>query len=191
MDKIDILYRYYNDAFELSREAQKNRGKYFIYLCIIIAIQFMFIYDPSIASAILKALFIKLIDANVVLNIYILQTFIWVIFLYISIRYYQTNVYIERQYACIRKIENDLTEISNLKIDRESVNYLNEYPLILNVISFVYKYIFPFIYLVAVIAKILSEHSTGVLYLIDLTASIFCIIITTLYVYFLFKKHKK
>ena len=113
------------------------------------------------------------------------------IFLYISIRYYQTNVYIERQYACIRKIENDLTEISNLKIDRESVNYLNEYPLILNVISFVYKYIFPFIYLVAVIAKILSEHSTGVLYLIDLTASIFCIIITTLYVYFLFKKHKK
>ena len=76
MDKIDILYRYYNDTFELSREAQKNRGKYFIYLCIIIAIQFMFIYDPSIASAILKALFIKLIDANVVLNIYILQTWI-------------------------------------------------------------------------------------------------------------------
>jgi hypothetical protein len=66
----------------------------------------------------------------------IIQTFIWVIAFYLFIRYFQTNIYIERHYSYIMQLEQDISkELQSNIFNRERKNYLQSYPLILDIIE--------------------------------------------------------
>jgi hypothetical protein len=98
---------------------------------------------------------------------------LWVGLLALLIRYYQINVFIEKQYTYIHKIEENLEDILNGKyITREGAYYLADYPLFSDFIHYAYNIIFPSILIIATLFKIRMEDAIyeqlGYAFLFDL-----------------------
>lgn len=90
-------------------------------------------------------------------QITVIQSFVWVLVLYLFMRYIQTNIYIERLYKYIEQIENEIEKQVEIMFNRESKNYENEYPLVLNIIHIIYVWLFPIMSILIVSLKIYFE----------------------------------
>lgn len=86
----------------------------------------------------------------------VIQTLLWILVLYVFMRYCQLNIYVERQYKYLSDIENELLE-NGLKISREGKNYNENYPVVLCVIDFLYKWFFPILFLGINVIRISTE----------------------------------
>ena len=184
MKDIDLLYDHYKDSFNLIRKSQAERNRFFIILCILIALLFLFAVDPISTEHTITTSLKEYLKINLNFNNMIIQSLIWIVLLFFEIRYYQTNIYIERQYKYIHSLERRISSLTNISFDRESNNYLGSYPCILNLIDFLYKVVFPILLIVVVIAKIFSEITCIVNtlnFFFNFIISIFIIILTVTY----------
>lgn len=87
-----------------------------------------------------------------------IQTLVWILVVYILIRYCQDTLYVERQYKYLDKIEKTISEELNGSLfDREGSNYLNDYPMVLNFIDLFYKMLMPIIFFIINIVRIVQE----------------------------------
>lgn len=194
MDNVDLLYDHYKDSFSLIKKSQAERNRFFIILCILIAMLFLFAVDPINTESTIVTSLKEYLNVNIIFSNMIIQSLIWILLLFFEIRYYQTNIYIERQYEYIHSLEHKISSLTNIPFDRESTNYLNSYPFILNLIDFTYKLVFPLLLIVIVSAKILSEanHVVSVLnFFFNFIISIWVITLTITYLCFIHKKQKK
>ncbi|MDR2408203.1 MAG: hypothetical protein LBE13_08840, partial [Bacteroidales bacterium] len=91
-------------------------------------------------------------------QITVIQSFVWVIVLYLFMRYIQTNIYIERLYKYIKQLENRIEEQAEVIFNRESKSYEVKYPLILNIIHIIYVWIFPIMSILIITLKIYFER---------------------------------
>jgi hypothetical protein len=194
----DITYDHYKETCELSRAAQKDRNKYFVFLCISIGVLLLLSLSPD---TIIQAILIWVknsIDANIVFDVSLIQSFMWVATTYITTRYIQTNIYIEKLYPYIENLEKaigknlgDKTEMFN----RESKNYLKEYPIVQDFIFFIYTRIFPLMYLIVISGKAFLEwfYQTKITtYLIvDSILALVIVILIILYCVFQYQIAKK
>ena len=115
--------------------------------------------------------------------------YIWIVIAYISVRYIQAVIYIERQYTYISIIEKEVSEIIEWDyFNRESGFYLGKYPKILDLVHIFYTWIIPILIMLINILKILLEiiSFTTILPLVfDLICCVFCIVIFLLYQFFM------
>lgn len=185
MNELEILYDHYKDSYGLSKQAQDKRNKYFLVICIIEFTLFFFVFSPNETASTLLRFLSSISDAQIVLSVQILQCFLWVILVYFSIRYCQSNLYVEKQYKYLERLELDISlKLSGFNLDRESGNYLNKYPKALDFIHIFYTWIFSILYIVINTVKIASEwifKQNIAISIIDSVFYIFCTILMCLY----------
>lgn len=192
MNNLELLYDHYKDSYELSRESQIERNKLFIILTVIIALQFLFIVEPDSLLHTLSNWLNESFKISITVEFNIIQSVLWFILLYFTIRYYQVNTYIERQYRYLHKLEEAISCLTGSEFNREGFNYLEEYPRLLDFISIIYRVLYPLLYLIVLSVKIGFEIYSYVLcpaLILDISLALCCFILTFLYLLFLHKEY--
>ena len=158
MEHLEILYDHYKETFELSKGEQEKRNKCFVIVCLIEALSFLMFIQPDTASDILLSIINSNTENPLLMGSSILQTLLWILVLYTLIRYCQHNTYIERQYSYIERLESEISnQFNDFKFDRESGNYLNDYPFFLDLIHIFYTWFAPILFLVINTVRITKE----------------------------------
>ena len=193
MEILETLYDHYKDTCGLTNAARENRNKAFVLLCVLEALAFMFIFDSSKAcNMILQTITIKLGEALCV-GQGVLQTLLWILILYVFMRYCQLNTYVERQYTYLSIMEKELKK-GKLPIDREGDYYNADYPAVLKIVDFMYKWFFSVLFLVIHVVRIIAEwiqSSWCTALLVDTLIAIAIIIIAISYIFTLHPLKKK
>ena len=147
MEHLDILYDHYKDTVVLMKDAQRDRDRFFVIMCILLALLFVFNLDPLSTLSTIQQIaknqwgVVSIPETNVI------RSLLWGLLLYYTIRYIQRNIYSERLTNYIHTIEENFQLNGDLPICREGGNYLQEYPPVLNLIHYIYTIIFPVLYL--------------------------------------------
>lgn len=193
MDTLDVLYDHYKETFSLSKESQGRRNKSFVILCVLEAISFLLLIRPEMAFELILKGINRDIETPLQLSNTIIQTLIWLLIVYVMIRYIQDMLYIERQYTYLNKLEK---EISNLTISgifsREGENYQRNYPMVLNFIDLFYKMLMPILFALINIVRIHEEWILSQESLIALVCdTILCAAIIVIDWFYFFEIHTK
>lgn len=157
MDTLELLYDHYKESISHMKMAQRERDKIFIVLCILLAALYFFGVNPSESTSALQQILDSQFGIKTTFEFSILQALLWILLLYFTLRYLQRNIYSERLTNYIHSLEKEISSYAQLRFDRESTNYLNEYPLVLDLIHWIYTFIFPIAYLSLIIFKIRCE----------------------------------
>ena len=148
MEGNDLLYDHYKESFSLSKEAQSRRNKYFLILCLLEALSFGFLTNPQMVIELFNKGIKSYLEITLPFEIHILQTLLWVLVIYVLIRYIQDVLYIERQYGYLEKLEKEIDCILGKRkiFCREGLAYRDEYPMVLNIITLFYKTMMPLLF---------------------------------------------
>ncbi len=158
-DKLQILSEHYTHTFDFLQPHLRKRDRLFIGVLLLIIIMLFQIYTPDEASSVIAQLISDKLNLKTHINFLYIQSVIWFVLLAIVIKYFQSVVFIERQYDYIHALENILSnEYSDGAFTREGDAYLSDYPAFLKWASFLYTILFPAILLVVVTSKIIIEY---------------------------------
>ena len=191
MDKPDLLYDHYKETYSIIKDNLIQRNRFFIMLLVIITLQFLFAISPKSIITIITTIILNTYHIDISGQMVIIQCLLWLVLLYFTMRYYQSTVSIERQYNYIHSLEADIADLMDIKFNRESGDYLNDYPKMNDMIDILYKWIFPLIYCLVICCKIISEFqnsSFGLPIIFDVIIFICCFVLTILYLVFLHGK---
>lgn len=183
MDSLDLIYDHYKETFSFIQEAQNKRNKYFVILCILETILFLFIVQPNAAN---EALVIMLKTSNEFVTWYpeVFQSLLWILILYTFIRYCQSHVYVDRQYHYLYKIEEFVSyKINNFTFCREGSNYKYKYPLFLKSVYIFYTWIAPLLFAIINLMKIIHEWFLWHSLIVVFDTFIFIILVLFIVVY--------
>lgn len=159
--EIEIFYDHYKDSFAYLRKYLNLRDRYFLFALICIVILFFQIHTPELSTKISETLIKNKIGQEIQIDFNILNTVFLVFFLSILIKYFQINLYIDRQYDYIHKIEENLTnKLAQFEITREGKSYANNYPVVLSIVHRIYTIFFPALIIVGLFVKWISEYNT-------------------------------
>lgn len=195
-DKLQILSEHYTHTFDFLQSHLRKRDRLFIGVLLLIIIILFQIYTPDEASSVITQLISDKLGLKKPINFLYIQSAIWFVLLAIVIKYFQSVVFIERQYSYIHALENILSsQYSDGAFTREGDAYLSDYPLFLNWASFLYTILFPAILLVVVTSKIIIEYKqygcSEILIWFNALIYIFISISIALYLYVIHFKKKK
>lgn len=158
MDVLEMLYDHYKETFSLSKEAQARRNKSFILLCVFEAISFLLLIRPEKAFELILGGINNKLNVTLELSNTIMQTLLWLLIVYVMIRYIQDMLYIERQYTYIDNLEKKIARLSSVDIfAREGKNYQKDYPMVLNFIELFYKMLMPILFALINVVRIYKE----------------------------------
>lgn len=150
--ELEIYYDHYKDSFSHLRNYIKQRDKYFLYCIILLALVFLNTILPHDFELISKAYLEKKIGLKDLNNLKLLNSFLLFCMLSISIKYFQVNLLIERQYSYIHHVEKRLSfKLNEFNIFREGKSYLSNYPIFGSIVHRIYTIGFP-ILLIALLA---------------------------------------
>ncbi|MBP2654579.1 MAG: hypothetical protein H6Q73_2148 [Firmicutes bacterium] len=192
MEKLDVLYDHYKESNALSQSAQKQRSQYFCSICVLELLNLVFlIYPNEMVSAVSQVASSKY-SVTIPIGISVIQAALWVSIVYFLVQYYQKNIYIERQYIYLAGLEKDISGlIDSASFKREGDNYLQGYPLVLDVIDFFYKWVIPVSFILINTLKIVFEymnHLHWALTLFDTICFLFLAVLTILYLKMIHKR---
>lgn len=190
MDKTELLYDHYKETFSIIKETIIQRNRFFVMVFLVMTLQFLFASSPDSVSYLIIGIVQKQYEIDISNQMSIIQSFLWLILLYLTMRYYQATIHIEKQYNCIYSIESDISNIEHIKFDRESGNYLSNYPKMSDFVDILYKWMFPLIYCLVICYKIGNELvllKFKLQTIIDLILFISCLWLTVLYFIYLHK----
>jgi len=191
MERNELLYDHYKETYSLHLEAKKKRDNAFVMLCIVITLLFCFLLEPVGVFESIYEMLKSNFSVELPFKSTILQSFLWVMVLYFFIRYFQASIYIERLYNYIEELENCIADNYKIKFDRESKNYENNYPLILNIIHIIYFLVFPIISIIIIGFKIYFELVSKLNLLptiFDTAIALMIVILNICYLLFINKK---
>lgn len=192
MEKIDIQYDHYKETFKIIRDNEKERNKLFIIVIIHVLVIFLFMVKPNEIYQTINEFSKNYIQNGLYFGINAIEIFIWISTLYFSTRYFQININIDRKYIYLHNLEEQLSKSLKLEFNRESKAYEEEYPILLNIIYWTYRYIFPILYILfLIIGLILSLKNYTILkVIIGIIVSIFLITMNILYMIQSYKENK-
>ena len=193
MEPLELLYDHYKETFNLSKEAQNRRNKGFLMLCILEAISFWLLIQPEKVFELLTDGINNGLDVTLSLSNTIMQTLLWIVTVYILIRYIQDVLYVERQYGYLSVLEKQISELNEIDIfKRESDNYLSNYPIVLNLIDLFYKTFMPILFIIINSVRIFMEWENAIRISIALVCdtAIFSAVFIITWFYF-FEIHSK
>jgi len=193
LEPLELLYDHYKETFNLSKEAQNRRNKGFLMLCILEAISFWLLIQPEKVFELLTGGINNGLDVTLSLSNTIMQTLLWIVTVYILIRYIQDVLYVERQYGYLSVLEKQISELNEIDIfKRESDNYLSNYPIVLNLIDLFYKTFMPILFIIINSVRIFMEWENAIQISIALVCdtAIFSAVFIITWFYF-FEIHSK
>ncbi len=193
MDAEEKLIGHYSETCELQREAVKLRNKLFVLLCVNTCVLYLLIFSETDATTALHSWMKNNLSIDIALSASVITVFCWIVFLYTTMRYIQSNVNIERQYQYIHQLEKDISNRINVTFEREGKNYLEDYPFVLNIIDFLYKWFFPLFFIVTIAVKVFIEiliHTNIACTICDSLIGGTVILLWTSYLFFLHSKKK-
>lgn len=191
MDALDLLYKHYNDTNTLRLAAQERRNKEFAILCVLEALSFLVLIKPEQALMALLNCVNSVADTTLELGNGILQTLLWVLLVYIQIRYVSDMLYVEKQYRYQATLEKQLSEKSRVEISREGDNYIKDYPIVLNLIDLFYKMLCPVLFEIINIVRICYEWKTTASLLALILDTVFCASSFIIMWFYFFEIHSK
>lgn len=148
MNSTDILYDHYKESFSLTKEAQTRRNKSFIFLCLLEALSFLIYINPNKAFGLLLDGIKSKLGISLTWGNTILQTLLWILIIYVLIRYIQDMLYVERQYTYLQSLEEAISHsLATNVFNREGENYQKDYPMVLNFIDLFYKMFIPIFFI--------------------------------------------
>lgn len=157
-DSISILYDHYKDTCSIIMAAVKKRDRAMFFVLIAAGFfSFQTIFPIAADGAVVDFLSFKFglklqVDLTVIGNI------VWLFVLLFTLRYFQTVVFVERQYAYIHRVEDDInTATGSELITREGKSYLAKYPLFSEWMHVLYTIVFPTLLFCVTTVKILGE----------------------------------
>ncbi len=161
--KFKALYEHYNDTFSNIKESIRLRDKLTAFILILLALIALYTFWPASALEAFTQITTQKLGFSTVVNIEYLGSIIWGVLMIVIIRYTQTVVYIERQYAYIHRIEQKLHDhyTDNVSFTREGKSYLEKYPTFSNWIYILYTIILPVLLLAIILTKIVSEWTSA------------------------------
>ena len=106
MDTLDVLYDHYKETFSLSKESQGRRNKSFVILCVLEAISFLLLIRPEMAFELILKGINRDIETPLQLSNTIIQTLIWLLIVYVMIRYIQDMLYIASALSALMRLRS-------------------------------------------------------------------------------------
>lgn len=161
MDSLELLYNHYKETMQLMQGAKVERDKYFLILCLLIALLFLLGIEPTGTASFIEAWLASVTGGSFSFGFNIIQSAVWLVLLFYTLKYYQRNIYVERQYAYLDKLERNISRLTNVIFNREGEEYSENYPCVLTMIDFFYKKFFPILYFAIVFYKIYLEVIIG------------------------------
>jgi hypothetical protein len=157
--KLEILYDHYKDTFENIKAYIQRRNIYTISSIVLVGFLSIELVSPNVSSDVSIAL-IKENIGEVKIDYSLISSIILFVLMWSVLLYYQINFLIEKMYAYLHKVEEDLTMALNpFEIGREGKNYLNNYPILSSVAHRIYTLLFPISILGIAISKWISEKN--------------------------------
>lgn len=185
MEKTELLYDHYKETNTIMRSSQADRNKYFCFLCVTELVSFLFMLRPSDVVSAFSSWFNGQYSVALPVTVSVIQVALWLATTYFLIVYVQRNISVERQYIYLSKIEHDISDsLGDSCFDREGDAYLNDYPAVLNVIDFFYKWVIPLGFCILHVIKIINEiiyHGNVWVLCIDVIICIFSLIVLISY----------
>lgn len=185
MDKTELLYDHYKETNAIMRSVQADRNKYFCFLCVTELVSFLFMLRPSDMISTFSSWINGQYSVTIPVTVSVIQVALWLMITYFLIVYVQRNMSVERQYAYLTKIEHDISDSLGVScFDREGDTYLKDYPAVLNVIDFFYKWIIPLGFCSLHAIRIINEmiyHGNVWVLCIDVIICIFSLVVMISY----------
>ncbi len=169
--KIELLNDHYKDTFSQLTEHRKLRDRLFALILLAVIILLFQLYSPNEAEVTIGEFIIKKLQIQNAINVAFVGSVIWFSLLGFVIRYFQSAIYIERQYVYLHDLEEQISKhFQNKAFIREGKFYLAKYPHFSNWTYFLYTIAFPFLLILVVGAKIFNEiyFSTGTTILLNI-----------------------
>jgi len=186
--KLEILAEHYKDTFFHIQEYLKLRDRLFLLILIVATLMLFQIYSPAESGETFSQLIIKKLELKSSIDITFIGSIIWFALLSLVVRYFQTVVHIERQYAYIHQLEKIIsTEYGSKVFTREGKSYLKDYPLFSSWAWILYTIVFPALLLLLVVCKINSDihQATCVSFLVAVNTAIALLIVLSTVFYLL------
>ena len=128
MDKTELLYDHYKETFAIIKSNTIQRNRFFVMVFFVMTLQFLSASSPESISSFMIGIIQKKYGVDISSQIDVIQSFLWLMLLYLTMRYYQTTIYIERQYQYIYITEKIISDYQHIPFNRESGSYLSDYP---------------------------------------------------------------
>ncbi|MCX8075247.1 MAG: hypothetical protein N2749_06670 [Clostridia bacterium] len=184
MKDLELIYDHYKDTFSMIKENEKKRDKLFILLFVLLLLLFLCSIMPSDIYSMFQDIIKNKLETNIMFGFDIIQTFLWIIIFYTTVKYFQIVVHINRSYEYLNNIEKQINKKIKFKFQREGNQYFDNYPLLLDYIYQMYITVFPILYGLLITFQILFEwikNSNLYLNIIDAIIYIFILILIILY----------
>ncbi len=193
-NKINIYYDHYKDTFVQIKESLIKRDKYFFNMIILMGLLFFNSFLPKDFEYFSEVFLKKKIGLEYISNFNIIDSFILFVLFYTILKYFQLNIFIERQYTYIHKIEKKLEESYFIPISREGKSYNDNYPFFSTVTHYIYTGLFPlllFSLLIIKWVKMLSNNRAFQIISVFSLNSVLILTIIFLTVLYFLKRHFK
>ena len=159
MNNTEILYDHYKETINETKRQENKRNKLFIIVLIHILALFLISFRPESMCNAISNLLMERWKIGFYFSINTVQIVLMISLLYCVIRYYQINIQIDKTYPYIHKIEEELSKQISKNFEREGKNYLNQYPKTQNIVYYSYKYIFPVLFIIALIYRLILNST--------------------------------
>ncbi len=184
--QLQVLHDHYKDTFAVLQVHLKLRDRFFALILLAITTILFQIFSPEGSGEIISQFVMSRLGVNQPIDMSFLGNVLWFSTLALVVRYFQTVVYIERQYDYIHKLEDQINRFVGTKIvTREGKAYLSSYPKFSGWVSIFYGVIFPaFLFLIVLlkgIADISRSESWHLSLIVNLIVSLCITIATALY----------
>lgn len=131
----------------------------FYALLVILALFSLQVVSTDMVNSAISSWTTKQLGINIDKNSNLFGTLLWFLLFGFTSKYYQTVLYIERQYGYIHHLEEVISSkyAGTRAFTREGKNYLEEYPVFLDWIWILYTITFPLIVLLCITVRIYGE----------------------------------
>ena len=186
--KAQILADHYKDTFQYVSQLIVARNRLLLLVLILLALQFFQISSPEEPSKTIIGFFKPYLDLQVTASKDSLTAVLWFALLSIVIRYFQTNIYINKQYEYLHKLEEKLTVIFDDQIiSREGGHYLKNYLKFSTWCHILYTWAFPILLIITTGFNLTKDfpgcNNAGIAYLFSIIFYLIILFSTTLYMY--------
>lgn len=192
MNNTEILYDHYKDTINETKQQEIKRNKLFIIILIHIFVLFLISYRPESICNTISDYLMEQWKTGFYFSVNTVQVVIMISLLYCVVRYYQINIHIDKTYPYIHKLEKELSNQIGNNIEREGKNYLTQYPRTQNIVYYSYKYIFPILFIFALVYRLIlnSTWSNPLIKIIELIVTIILIILNIVYTIDIYKQEE-
>lgn len=142
-DKLAIVHDHYRDTCTVMQDQRAARDRYFYLVLAVLGIALFDVATPQgFASSVSDVLKSKM-QMSAAPDLGYIRSLLWFLLLGFTIRYCQTALAVERQYAYVHKLESMLSTHFEGAFTREGDAYLSDYPLFLDWAHYLYTLVFP------------------------------------------------